>query len=82
MKSISQKIAQAWTTYRYQSIVRKSSFQHALEDLPPTLYEHWRTVALQDSMASRRMPFFRPRRRRADALLRLRTLCPPLCLAE
>lgn len=48
MKSISKKITQAWTTYRYQSIVRQSSFQHALEDLPPTLYEHWRTVAPQE----------------------------------
>lgn len=48
MKSISKKIKLAWTTYRYQSIIRKSSFQHALEDLPPTLYDHWRAVAPQE----------------------------------
>ena len=45
MKNITTRMKQAWVQYRYRALVSKSTFQHELEALPPTLYEHWRKVA-------------------------------------
>lgn len=45
MKNITINMKQAWAQYRYRALVRKSTYQHELEALPPTLYEHWRKVA-------------------------------------